>query len=217
MNRVTLTVRLMLALVAMSGLGCATVGSGKFACPGKPEGVRCMSATEVYESTHNSDSVRATGKKAGKSGHDAKTHGGGSNSEMPNTAPSNTNGESNQPKATLAAYITPAVDKPLPVRMPATILRGWIAPWEDTGRALHVGGYVFVEIEERRWTFGESQVSTEPVRYFSIQPATVAANAKENDGKTQPEVVLQRDKTKGSVSATSVKTENTTSILSSKR
>ena len=60
-------------------------------------------------------------------------------------------------------------------------MRAWIAPWEDARGILHAGGYAFIEVESRRWTFGETQTTAEPVRFFSIQHS--AMEAKETVGK----------------------------------
>jgi conjugal transfer pilus assembly protein TraV len=76
----------------------------------------------------------------------------------------------------------PAIDKPIPIRTPAQVMRAWIAPWEDTQGRAHGGGYTFVEIETRRWLFGESESTIEPVRFFSIQKTM---DAKEPVGKDQ--------------------------------
>jgi hypothetical protein len=42
----------------------------------------------------------------------------------------------------------------VPIRVPAQVMRIWIAPWEDTRGDLHAPGYVYTEIEPRRWTLG---------------------------------------------------------------
>jgi hypothetical protein len=54
--------------------------------------------------------------------------------------------------ATGAGY-SGAVD-PLALRMPAQVMRIWIAPWEDSRGDLHAPGYLYTEIEPRRWTLG---------------------------------------------------------------
>jgi conjugal transfer pilus assembly protein TraV len=64
--------------------------------------------------------------------------------------------------------LTPAVDKPTPIRTPAKVMRAWFAPWADVHDVLHAGGYQFVEIEARRWSLGEPESSSEPVRSFAI-------------------------------------------------
>ena len=50
------------ALIAL--LGCATVGENDFACPGRPSGVRCASALEVYRATEGTDVIAATAGEA---------------------------------------------------------------------------------------------------------------------------------------------------------
>ena len=49
-------------------------------------------------------------------------------------------------------YITPNLpDKPIPIRTPATVMRIWVAPWEDTDGDLNASGYIYTEIMPRRW------------------------------------------------------------------
>ena len=49
------------SLLGVLGLGaCATVGENDFACPGRPSGVRCASALEVYRATEGTDVIAAT-------------------------------------------------------------------------------------------------------------------------------------------------------------
>jgi hypothetical protein len=45
-------------------------------------------------------------------------------------------------------------EDPLALRVPARVMRIWIAPWEDSRGDLHAPGYVYTEIEPRRWTLG---------------------------------------------------------------
>jgi len=50
--------------------------------------------------------------------------------------------------------VLPRPQGPVPVRLPAMIMRVWIAPWEDSTGNLHAPGYVYTEIEPRRWSIG---------------------------------------------------------------
>ena len=53
------------SLLGVLGLGaCATVGENDFACPGRPSGVRCASALEVYRATEGTDVIAATAGEA---------------------------------------------------------------------------------------------------------------------------------------------------------
>jgi len=38
-----------------------------------------------------------------------------------------------------------------------------VAPWEDTNGDLIVTGYIYTEIEPRRWVIGDSAPDSEPV------------------------------------------------------
>ena len=44
-----------------------------------------------------------------------------------------------------------------PVRTPATVMRVWFAPWVDRKDDLHLGQYVFTEIEPRKWSLGAKE------------------------------------------------------------
>ncbi len=69
-----------------------------------------------------------------------------------------------------------AVD-PLALRMPAQVMRIWIAPWEDSRGDLHAPGYVYTEIEPRRWTLGApaESVKTTLIRPLQIERREVPA------------------------------------------
>jgi len=61
-------------------------------------------------------------------------------------------------------YVAPRLpDRPIPIRTPAQVMRIWVAPWEDTNGDLIVTGYVYTEIEPRRWVIGDGAPQSEPV------------------------------------------------------
>ncbi|MGI9296157.1 MAG: type IV conjugative transfer system lipoprotein TraV [Pseudomonadales bacterium] len=191
---------LALALIVAGLQGCATVGSGDFACPGRPTGVRCASAVEVYALTEGTDMIDATSegalgddpKKAVKARKKQKERVAEHDKEedakpvdvrekspqtpVPEMQRGKNDGQLLQ-ASTGGSPVVPLVNKPIPVRTPAQVMRVWVAPWEDAKGILHVGGYHFVEIQARRWTFG-GQGQVQPVRLFSIQePYPDTANA----------------------------------------
>lgn len=168
------------ALFTLSG--CSTVGEKEFACPGRPPGVRCMSATEVYEATQNNDFVEPTAQKA--IGSDAKAANKKRKKSARSKAPEVIEPDANQhdPRFITAAALLPAIEKPIPIRTPAEVMRVWVAPWEDAKGILHAGGYHFIEIEQRRWVLGEPSITNEPVRLFSIQNSTGAKPAGDAKG-----------------------------------
>jgi conjugal transfer pilus assembly protein TraV len=177
----------LLAIVAVAAAACSTIGEKGFACPGRPPGVRCMSATEVYGATHNTDYVEPTSDKALGDDPQSTKQRRASVKAHDRPSPMRTN-ETLPPTVEPPAgvdllrtqAIALAIDRPIPIRTPAQVMRAWIAPWEDARGVLHAGGYAFIEIESRRWTFGET-ATAEPVRFFSLQ--NIAADAKETVGK----------------------------------
>jgi conjugal transfer pilus assembly protein TraV len=165
--------------------GCASVGESKFACPGRPPGVHCMTTTEVYEATQSSDYVEPTSPRvlggdpksaAKRRAAEAKKR----QSERQSIPPS-----TREAGAEVAALM-PGTDKPVPIRTPAQIMRVWLAPWRDAHDVAHGGGYDWIEITSRRWAFGGDGTTVEPTRVFSIQPVGAHApswDTKESVGK----------------------------------
>lgn len=143
MNRNLLSLCLASALLT-SLSGCSSllsIGSSEYSCKGMPEGVKCMSAREVYAATEYSDHVDGRGdplapktQKNTPAPQKERTGTDSSGNPMPSPAPS--------------------ADKPIPVRSAAKVMRVWIAPFEDEKGYLHAGQYGFVEIEGRKWSLG---------------------------------------------------------------
>ena len=71
----------------------------------------------------------------------------------------------------------PKIDDPTPIRTPSKVMRIWVAPWEDADGDLNVSGFVFTELEQRRWMIGKSAPTQSP----SISPLQVLHRSKEND------------------------------------
>lgn len=174
---------LMATAVALALSACAPIRPSKFQCP-HPEGVSCMSTQEVYEYTEHADSV--TGRGAGKPVAHATT------TPATRTEPANawvqpsrvhTVAEEDgalalfdDPSAPAPAAASNAAPAPAaePLRAPAKVLRIWLAPWEDTRGDLHLAGFVYSEVEGRRWRVG--QPSTPPRPSLHLIDAPRAAN-----------------------------------------
>ena len=199
---------------AVAGLSGCAVGNRDFSCPGRPQGVRCASAVDVYNLTGDTDAIaataadaigsdpsRATEARAAQSGRvQAATRDAPGQPPVAGHAPMTVPGA---PPATVAEEQVlrvstsgapvgrlPLVDRPTPVRTPAQVMRVWLAPWEDTRGVLHIGGYHFIEVVGRRWTIG-GPVNAEPARVFSINyDDTVSERTPEpgDDGATASEV-----------------------------
>ena len=65
-------------------------------------------------------------------------------------------------------YVTPALpDSPVPIRTPAQVMRIWVAPYVDTTGDLIAPGFVYTEVESRRWIYPDDQAQHTGGRSFS--------------------------------------------------
>ena len=115
--------------------GCATLGESDYACKGRPGKPLCRSTTEVYKATNNREAL-------------VKIEHEEDEAELPETP----SASPSQPMLVPSPQIP--LQDPLPIRTPANVMRIWIAPWEDKDGDLIASGYVFTEIEPRRWQIG---------------------------------------------------------------
>lgn len=173
MNKLTSTLKLSAAgllLVALTGCtSFLSVGSPEYACSGLPEGAACQSTRDIYESTHDgnvplkllNEEEQASAKTKKKSRSKSKQR--------------STDAEKVEVVTEVARdpvidnYVAPRLpDRPIPIRTPAQVMRIWIAPWEDTNGDLVTNGYVYTEIEPRRWVIGQ-QGAAEPTVLKPLQ------------------------------------------------
>ena len=148
--------------------GCSSltnIGESEYSCP-SPDGVKCKSTVEIYEMTHNGnvpepDEVngRKSKKRAPSGKTTAKTDGSDTEGREGSEELKNSQVRSDN---VIDTYVAPRLpDRPIPIRTPAHVMRIWIAPWEDTNGDLNTTGYMYTEVEERRWVIGESNADTQ--------------------------------------------------------
>ena len=98
--------------------------------------------------------------------------------------------------------VLPRPEGPVPLRAPAQVMRVWIAPWEDSRGDLHAPGYLYTEIEPRRWTLG---APAEPDRETLIRPLQIerrdakpdpAGSGRDSQGNARPRKGGTGDRTK---------------------
>lgn len=167
--------RICLAAVAAMGAaslsGCAwfNVGEEEFACSGMPDSVYCHSARDVYEATNDGAVPSRVGKDGayneecedcersegsnfnfGADEIEAAEAGAGTVTTVTAGSLSTTrNGDE-----VIDNYVSPRLpEHPVPIRTPAVVMRIWIAPWIDENDDLISPGYVYTEIEPRRWIY----------------------------------------------------------------
>lgn len=126
------------ALSALIITGCSTIGSSEYGCSGLPEGVRCMSTSDVYDATNGGQMPKANKGEGAESG------------------------DTQQAliiDPVVDTFVTPNLpDRPIPIRTPARVMRIWVSSYEDTNSgALIAPGYIYTEIEPRRWVIGKPE------------------------------------------------------------
>lgn len=76
-----------------------------------------------------------------------------------------------------------------PVRVPATIMRIWLAPWIDANDDLHFPSHIYSEIQPRRWAFGVNEYSGRGMTVPTKQLAEIPeSEVKPNDRQPRQEI-----------------------------
>ena len=89
-----------------------------------------------------------------------------------------------------AGAALPRPEDPAALRVPARVMRIWIAPWEDSRGDLHAPGYLYTEIEPRRWALGapaeaERATLVRPLQIERRDAPTNAARSSRDTGATR--------------------------------
>lgn len=124
----------------LQGCSVFSLGQSNFSCPGGVDGVHCKSTREIYQATQSTDTVKPDNPGIGSD----KT-----------------------PKQVVSLQSNPVpvptIEQPIPIRTQAKVMRIWVAPWEDNDSDLHADGFIYTEIEERKWNLGGRFKSPNPV------------------------------------------------------
>ena len=94
----------------------------------------------------------------------------------------------------------PHPEDPSALRVPARVMRIWIAPWEDSRGDLHAPGYLYTEIEPRRWALDTRDDHTPEIRPLQIERRDAPTNAARSSRDTG--AARTPGRTKGPDSAT---------------
>lgn len=183
-----------LAVVPLLLAGCASAvpGDSSFGCRGYPDGVSCVSARDVYALTNSRD--RVTNDDIAASQEDPQTTGTTEPTAPISAPPAGTPPAGIRPPATSRPAVGPLwpasvqpdgyrADEVIPLRTPARVLRIWMAPWEDSNGNLMLSGYVYTEVEPRRWQVGGTAAQgprqLQPVQPRGLDDRTVPQAARE--------------------------------------
>lgn len=143
------------SLLALSGCtSMLNIGSPEYGCSGMPEGVTCVSARDVYTATET-DAYKTQLMREQEANAD------GSGEANPDTEEPSTRVLYREPGDN--APIPDRAKSPLPIRTQAVVMRIAVDPWEDRNGDLYVPGYIYTEIEPRRWEIGSRQTGSATV------------------------------------------------------
>lgn len=163
------------AIAALMSLatGCASVlsiGSPKYACSGLPEGAACQSTRDIYEATHDGNvPLKLETKEEFDSKKKTKRSKKAKQAEAEKQAAEAAADQVVERDTVIDNYVAPRLpDRPIPIRTPAEVMRIWVAPWEDVNGDLVTNGYIYTEIEPRRWVIGQ-QGAAEPTVLKPLQ------------------------------------------------
>lgn len=158
-----------LKLMAFAGLtvlmtGCTT---GKFACPGMPDGVMCKRPSQVYAMTNEADRIGGGG---------ASSNGGatcGKSCQERKKAQR----QAGEASALISNKLLEPLAQPMPIREAPQVMRVWVAPYTDENDDLHWPSFVYTEITKRRWSIGEEAAPEAVI----LTPMQVDSGAYEED------------------------------------
>lgn len=168
------------AAIVLSLVASACASGGKFACPAKSTGYGCKSALEIYEITDQPGVFNArqptareqrqldrqarreakiSPRPAGINTHAASRSGQAMSLAGPvqqhtgafvNSAALSLGGSA----STLPASPHQGLEATAVARLPAQVMRIWVAPWTDEAGDLHQPSHIYTEIVGRRWAVG---------------------------------------------------------------
>ena len=171
--------------------GCVSLGVGheEFSCSGMPDSVYCHSTRDVYEATHDGVVPAPMGGEAyNKECTDCKkSHldmDGSEVSEGSGNTRTNVQTEHGSDEV-IDNYVTVALpERPIPIRTPSQVMRIWVAPFIDTNGDFNSPGYVFTEIEPRRWVLAKERDKVDRMLTPLISPRTQSTVVEVSKEKT---------------------------------
>ncbi len=166
MRRATLLVTLLLA-----GCGGGLLPGDDATCP-VPGGATCASVGEVFDAARSGRSLEEEiSKPAGEDEAVEAEAGGTTPAATPSTPPAPPSVVSIGTIYADAEGFPPPGAMPLRERPP--IMRIWMAPFTTTDGDLVMAGYVFTEVEPRRWSVGAPPPRGGAVGVYTVPPETV--------------------------------------------
>ena len=172
------------AAITLTGCSALNFVEEHFSCDGMPGSVYCHSARDVYEKTNDGVVPSPVGKAEGSYNKDCKdciraedvnpalrveedeqsqwaiTPDGKRLRVVEGHVTTNGSGRviATHTDELIDNYVSPALpNHPVPIRTPAQVMRIWIAPYVDTTGDLIAPGFVYTEVEARRWIYPDDE------------------------------------------------------------
>lgn len=147
----------LMALISAT-TGCSsmlTIGNSETdGCKGVPESSgKCLSAMEVYQLTSDGQPLIKM-KQPDAEELNAKNDSFGDTSLIPVEEKKAVEEVKVLPKKQNQAVSIITGNNPVPVRMPSKVMRVWVNSYESTSGDFVAPGYIFTEIEPKKWTMG---------------------------------------------------------------
>ncbi|MBK5966710.1 hypothetical protein CCR95_22185 [Thiocystis minor] len=196
----TITGFLISAVGITAGCGSMAVGERHFGCQGHPSDPLCLPTSRVYELTNGTEAIHQSevdaARKTGaapqvRDASDEPLFGYGTpRSSAPAfrprehaVTPSITDDTHISTLGETEDLLLPRSRDPIPLRMPAQVMRIWFAPWEDRQSDLHASGYVFTDITPKTWTMAAG-----PDRFSQalLKPLQMEQRAAASDSPSTP-------------------------------
>lgn len=165
-KRIALVIFGVVSIATLSGCSALVGGESEYGCKGMPDAVTCKSVEEVYQLTDGDDYKQRVSAESKRqlAGKDGNVKGEAADSDQ------------GSPSVSAGAPYVPVPQptaNPQPIRTPSQVMRVLVDPYESEDGDLNVPGYVYTEIEPRRWEVG----ATRSAGYQSvIRPVQVSSD-----------------------------------------
>lgn len=196
---------LLIAVSLISLAGCMSpIGKEESTCPNSKKGGVCAGPREIYEMTNNRENltdvvVDHKFNESAKKHSSVKTSARGAGEKSTLVYKEREPGQQSPEAYQRAEVIKPEVQtlpardgfdsypsngeplapEPLAVINPPKVMRVLIASYKDAAGNLNMPGYVYVQVEPERWSFGEA-ANTRPSR---VVPLEVRKQTQEEERK----------------------------------
>ena len=158
-NRTFYKTGVVLVASALSGCSWLNMGAEDYGCPGMEQGISCMSVEEAYDRSMFPDISRDKRESQADDNQKNKSEGA-TDRETHNKVSS---GASSGVFLYSSVPVIEPQQLPAPVRTQGKVLRILIGSWVDEAGSLHLPGYIYTEIEPRKWITGEQNLMEDRV------------------------------------------------------